>query len=175
VAIVCPQQDWDEQVPILLSASPVVSGRTMQGYQQMSTIETNKNIARRWLDLVSSGQVEELCAITAPDWRMHGGPPSLPPGPEGIRALFNTFGPIKQTWTVHDVIAEGEKVVIRATNACLQESFLGIPGNGCWQEFSATFVFRISQGYVREIWRNADDLGRLLQLGARILPAKVAS
>jgi hypothetical protein len=34
--------------------------------------------------------------------------------------------------------------------------------------FTATFTFRISDGLVHDIWRNADDLGRLLQLGARI-------
>src|SRR3712207_9174471 len=90
----------------------------------MSSIEDNKDVARRWLDLVARGRVDELCAMTAPTWKMHGGPPTLPPGPDGIRALFRTFGRIDQTWTVEDVIAEGDKVAVRATNVCLQESFL---------------------------------------------------
>ena len=137
----------------------------------MSVIEDNKDVARRWLDLVSRGRVEELCAMTAPAWRMHGGPPALPPGPDGIRALFGTFGRIEQTWTIEDVIAEGDKVVVRATNTCLQESFLGIPGRGRQQVFSATFIFRVADGQVLETWRAADDLGRVLQLGARIAPA----
>jgi predicted SnoaL-like aldol condensation-catalyzing enzyme len=137
----------------------------------MSMIEDNKDVARRWLDLVSRGRVEELCAMTAPAWRMHGGPPALPPGPDGIRALFGTFGRIEQTWTIEDVIAEGDKVVVRATNTCLQESFLGIPGRGHRQVFSATFIFRVADGQVLETWRAADDLGRVLQLGARIAPA----
>jgi len=72
---------------------------------------------------------------------------------------------------VQDVIAEGDKVAVRAWNSCLQESFLGIPSQGRCQEFSATFIFRIVGGQVHEIWRNADDLGRVLQLGARIEPA----
>ena len=137
----------------------------------MSMIEDNKDVARRWLDLVSRGRVEELCAMTAPAWRMHGGPPALPPGPDGIRALFGTFGRIEQTWTIEDVIAEGDKVVVRATNTCLQESFLGIPGRGHRQVFSATFIFRVADGQVLETWRATDDLGRVLQLGARIAPA----
>jgi hypothetical protein len=69
---------------------------------------------------------------------MHGGPPDLPQGVDGIRVLFETIGPIEQTWAVEDVIAEGDLVVTR--------------------------------GRIVETWRNADDLGRLLQLGARITP-----
>jgi predicted ester cyclase len=80
------------------------------------------------------------------------------------------MGPIDQTWTIEDVIAEGDKVVVRATNTCVQESFFGIPGRGRTQTFTATFIHRIADGKVLETWRNADDLGRLLQLGARIEP-----
>jgi hypothetical protein len=38
--------------------------------------------------------------------------------------------------------------------------------------FTATFTFRIADGLIAEIWRNADDLVRLLQLGARIVPGE---
>jgi predicted ester cyclase len=136
----------------------------------MSSTEENKMLARRWLALISAHQVEEICEMTAPDWRMHGGPPALTPGPEGVRELFRAIGPVDQEWTVEDVIAEGDKVVVRATNSCVQESFLGVPGRGRRQIFTATFIHRISGGKVVETWRNADDLGRVLQLGARIEP-----
>ena len=141
----------------------------------MTTIEEKKRIACKWLALISEHRLDDLCAITPPTWRMHGGPPNLPPGPEGLRILFGTFGRIEQTWTVEDVIAEGNKVVVRATNRCLQESFFGIPSNGRWQTFSSTFTFRVEDGQVQEIWRNADDLGRLLQLGARLVPGQTES
>jgi len=85
----------------------------------MSTLEDNKRIALRWFDLVTQGRVEELCAMTAPTWTMHGGPPSLPAGPDGIRALFASFGRIEQTWSIQDVIAEGDRVAVRAWNSCL--------------------------------------------------------
>jgi ketosteroid isomerase-like protein len=138
----------------------------------LGSVEENKGIARRFLQLVSEGAVEELCALVAPSWTMHGGPPGgLPPGPAGLRALFATFGEIQQTWTLDHVIAEGDKVVVRATNTCVQESFLGVPSHGQRQTFTATFIHRIADGKIHETWRNADDLGRLLQLGARIEPA----
>lgn len=136
----------------------------------MYQTESNKRLARRWLELVSEHRVEELCAATAPTWTMHGGPPGLPAGPDGVRELFRTMGTIDQTWTIHEVIAEGDLVVVRATNSCLQETFFGVPGNGRRQTFTAMFMHRIAGGTIVETWRNADDLGRVLQLGARIVP-----
>ena len=136
----------------------------------MCSIKDNKIIARRWLELISEHRIEEICEMTAPTWRMHGGPPGLPAGPDGVRELFQNIGLIDQTWTIEDVIAEGDKVVVRATNTCVQESFLGIPGRGQRQTFTATFIHWIADGKIVETWRNADDLGRVLQLGARIEP-----
>ena len=60
--------------------------------------------------------------------------------------LFETIGPVEQEWAIEDVIAEGEKVVVRATNSCVQESFLGLPGLGRRQ----TFIHRISDGQILE-------------------------
>jgi hypothetical protein len=134
----------------------------------MSKIEENKRIARRWIGLISEHKIDEICALTGDDWTMHGGPPNLPKGASGIRQLFGTFGKIAQTWTIEDVIAEDDKVVVRATNTCVQESFFGVPGRGREQKFSATFILRIAGGKILETWRNADDLGRIFQLGGRI-------
>ena len=138
----------------------------------MLSLEENKTIARRWIELVNEHKVEEVCHMTAPSWTMHGGPPGgLPPGPEGVRELFRQIGPIEQDFTIEDLIAEGDKVVVRATNRCVQESFFGIPSYGRPQTFAAMFIHRIGdEGQILETWRTADDLGRLLQLGARIKP-----
>lgn len=133
-------------------------------------IEINKTIARRFLELVAAHDMDGLIAVIAPTWTMQGGPPNLPVGAEGIRTLFATFGRIEQTWVIEHVIAEGDLVAIRAVNTCTQESFLGIPSHGRTQVFTATFIHRIGGGLIQQTWRNADDLGRLLQLGARIEP-----
>jgi ketosteroid isomerase-like protein len=133
-------------------------------------LDANKALACHWLELVSRHDVEAICALTSPTWTMIGGPPTLPPGPDGVRALFGSMGPIEQTWTIEDVIAEGDRVVVRATNRCVQDTFFGIPAAGRTQTFAATFTFRIADGKVQATWRNADDLGRVLQLGARLVP-----
>jgi hypothetical protein len=136
----------------------------------MHELEHNKQLAVRFLDLVSAHDIEGLCALIAPTWTMRGGPPNLPAGHEGIRMLFQTIGPVAQSWAVEDVIAEGDKVVVRASNIVVQDSFFGIDGRGKQQVFTATFIHRIADGLIQETWRNADDLGRLFQLGARLVP-----
>jgi predicted SnoaL-like aldol condensation-catalyzing enzyme len=136
----------------------------------MSGPERNKALARRFLDLVSAHDVDAMTELIAPSWTMLGGPPNLPPGPEGLRRLFATFGEIEQEWTVEAVVAEGDLVVVRATNTCTQDSFFGVPSAGRQQVFTAMFMHRIQDGLIHETWRNADDLGRLLRLGAKIVP-----
>ena len=148
----------------------------MTGAGSANDVAANKALAVRWLHLVSAGgDVEELCRLCDPDWIMEGGPPDLPAGPAGIRALFASFGEVTQVWTIDDVIAEGDKVVVRATNRCTQDSFFGIPAAHVEQVFTAMFVFQIRDGRVLRTWRNAADLQRLLQLGARLLPPAAGS
>lgn len=140
----------------------------------MNSTEVNKTIARRWLELISQHDLAGLIALTDPNWAMHGGPPNLPRGAAGLHELFRSIGPVQQTWTVEDLIAEGDKVVVRATNRCVQDSFFGIDARGMEQVFSATFIHQIRGGRIVETWRNADDLGRIFQLGGRLeaWPAK---
>jgi ketosteroid isomerase-like protein len=135
-----------------------------------ATVEANKRLAVRWFALISAGDVEALCRLTDPSWTMVGGPPDLPAGPAGVRALFATFGEITQSWQVDDVIAEGDTVAVRATCRCVQDSFLGVPAVGVEQVFTAMFFFRFADGLAVATWRNAADLQRLLQLGARVVP-----
>jgi hypothetical protein len=131
------------------------------------SLEFNKRLATNWLVWIGEKNVDAMLATTAPDWRMHGGPPALPSGPIGVRALGAHLDDVQQTWAVDDVIAEGDMVVVRATNTCEQPELMGIPAAGVRQVFTATFTFQIEEGAVQQIWRNADDLGRLLQLGAQ--------
>ena len=134
------------------------------------TLTANKRLAVRFLDLISDGDIAGLAALISPTWTMEGGPPDLPAGREGLRVLFDHIGDVRQRWAIDDVIAEGDKVVVRATNHCEQDSFFGVPGRGIVQVFTATFTMQIVDGLITKTWRNAADLQRLFQLGARILP-----
>ena len=126
--------------------------------------DTNKAIACRFLDLISAHDLDGLVAMISPSWIMAGGPPGLPAGEAGIRTLFDSFGRIQQKWTVDDLIAEGDKVVVRATCTVEQDSFFGAPAAGRQQVFTATFIHDIVDGRITRTRR------RLLQLGAKIVP-----
>ena len=136
----------------------------------IDNLTANKRLAVRFLDLISDGDIAAIAALISPTWTMEGGPPDLPAGREGLRVLFDHIGGVRQLWTIDDVIAEGDKVVVRATNHCEQDSFFGVPGRGIVQVFTATFTMQIVDGLIAKVWRNAADLQRLFQLGARILP-----
>ena len=130
--------------------------------------EEIKLTAVRWFELVGRGDIEELCAMTGPCWTLNGGSPGLPPGPAGIRKIFENFGPVEQRWIINDIIAERDKVVVRATNKSNQDVFSGIKSYGCNQVFSAIFIHHIANGKIVETWRNGDDLGRMIQQGGKI-------
>jgi hypothetical protein len=53
------------------------------------------------------------------------------------RNALATIGPIDQKWTIDDVVAEGDRVVVRETCSCEQESFFGVPARGTRQVFTA--------------------------------------
>lgn len=132
-------------------------------------VQNNKLIAQLWINFINKNDIEGIVAITSDNWKMHGGLPDLPIGADGVKTLFASFGTVQQNWIIKDIIAEGDKVMIRAVNHCQQESFLGIPSEGKIQVFTAMFVHHIKDGRIHETWRNADDLGRLIQLGGRIV------
>jgi predicted ester cyclase len=134
----------------------------------MFDTQANKTTALKWIGYINEHRIEQICEMTDPTWKMHGGLPNLPAGKEGVYELFRTIGPVAQRFTVEDIIAEDEMVVLRTINNCIQESFFGVPGRNKMQTFSAMFMLRIVNGKIMETWRNADDLGRLFQLGARI-------
>ena len=86
----------------------------------------------------------------AVDYQEHGSdvPPGLPPGPEGpkeyLAAAFKRFPDIHVT--IEDMIAEGDKVVVRNTwRATDRESGQRI-------EFGGIVIWRIANGKLAERW-----------------------
>lgn len=152
------------------SATPSTVARNAAVADADPTLAANRRLAVRFLELVSDGDVAALSELITPTWTMEGGPPDLPAGPVGLQVLFASFGEVSQHWTIEDVVAEGDRVVVRGTNRLVQDSFFGVPGRGIEQVFTATFVMQIVDGRIHRTWRNAADLQRLFQLGARIVP-----
>lgn len=131
--------------------------------------ENNKAIACKFMQFVSEHNLEGLCKMITPTWTLYGGLPNLPKGQEGMHKLFEHLSTVKQVWTINDIVAEGDTVVVRATNTCTQNEFFGVPGNGKQQVFTAMFMHKFIDGKIDETFRNADDLGRVFQLGGQVI------
>lgn len=79
-------------------------------------------------------------------------------------------------WAIEDLIAEGDRVVVRLTSrATHRAAYGGIAPTGRPVAFGVVMIYRIASGRIAEQWGTADDLGRPLQLGASALARAVSS
>ncbi len=81
-----------------------------------------------------------------------------------IKELRDAFPDLE--WTVEDMIAEGDKVVIRVMHrATHQGEFMGIKPTGKQVAYGSTTTFRLKDGKLAEEWVYSDYLGLMQQLG----------
>ena len=138
------------------------------------TLEQNKAIAQRFVQEVFV-EADERAAdeLTAPNFVPHSWP-GVEPGVEGLKQAQRrvSAGLEDARMTIEDVIAEGDKVVVRLTSHGRHAGeFMGMPPSGKAYDISEIHIFRIADGQVIEHWRDADMLGMLRQLGAFPEPA----
>ena len=90
---------------------------------------------------------------------------------EAAKAAFAGFPDL--THTVEDVIADGDKVVVRMTNRGTHKGeFNGVPATGNAIEISAMLITQVIDGKVVEAWVDGDLLGLMQQLGMELKPAE---
>ena len=71
------------------------------------------------------------------------------------------------TGKIDDIIAEGDKVVVRMTTSGTHKGeFQGIPPTGKTVAINEMTIYRISEGKIAEGWGVSDMLGLMQQLGA---------
>ena len=133
----------------------------------MST-EENKAVVRRMYEEWSKRNLAGIWELYAPDYVLHGAPFGLSPDLAGLKQLYTaplTAFPDAHL-VVEDLIAEGDKVVHRATlRGTHQGDLLGIPPTGKVVTVTGIYISRFAGGKCVEEWRNVDDLGLMQQLG----------
>ncbi len=144
----------------------------------MST-EANEEFVRRfYAEVFDPGNLDRVEEMIAPDFVNHAQPPESPHGPEGIKqviTMLRTAFPDQRT-TIEDVIAKGDKVVIRATySGTHQGPFMGIPPTGKSFKQSQIHIIRMEDGKAVEHWAVRDDLGMMQQLGVIPAPARATA
>jgi steroid delta-isomerase-like uncharacterized protein len=134
----------------------------------MST-EENKALVKRFVEEVQNQHKFELMdQLFDPNYDDHATGPGVVPGVEGFKQFFSmmlrAFPDLHAT--IHDQIAEGDKVVTRKTfSGTHKGDFQGVPPTGKKGEIGVIDIFRITNGKIAEHWMQADNLGMMQQLG----------
>ncbi|MBA2598003.1 MAG: ester cyclase [Chloroflexia bacterium] len=140
--------------------SPVIA----QDATPTSDLEANKALASRFHEeLFNQGNMDAADEILAPDFVWHYPPnESFAEGPEGaeqqavgLREFFPDL-----VLTEDDMIAEGDRVVIRWTLRATAQVEVG----GAPVTVTGIDIFRVADGQLAELWQLYDEQGLNLQL-----------
>jgi steroid delta-isomerase-like uncharacterized protein len=132
------------------------------------TVEEHKAVVRRYYEeVLNQGNMEVLEELATAEYVEHSPLPGQTSGLAGLRQrvgiLRNAFRP---HFTIDDLIAEQDKVVVRWTNrGTHQGEFLGMPATGKSFTISGIDIHMLRGGKMAEHWDMVDQLGLLQQLG----------
>jgi steroid delta-isomerase-like uncharacterized protein len=149
----------------------------MIGGDPMSS-ESNKVLARRIFEEVLNGRnLDLLDELVASDYIEHMPLPGQRTGIDGIRDRYTMLHKaFDAEFTVEDVIAEGDKVVLRWTQSGTHVGeFPGLPPTGRRFRIGGIEIWRVENGKLAEHWDVVDVFGQLQQLGVLPAPGGVAA
>jgi steroid delta-isomerase-like uncharacterized protein len=131
--------------------------------------QDTKAIMRRFYDEVINGRNLDLIdELTTPDFIEHEEFPGLASGREGVKQFFSMMRTAFPDFrmNVEDMIAEGDKAVVRATlTGTHRGDFMGIPATGKSISVTVIDIVCFSGGKVAEHWGVSDTAGMMEQLG----------
>jgi len=132
-----------------------------------------KQTALRLYELLNAGQVQEIGDLVTADYVEHDPLPGQGAGRDGAIDRFSMIvGALAPHFTVHDVIAEGDRVVVRWTNSGTHVGeFAAMPATGGTFSITGIDVYRVEGDLLAEHWHVVDQLAMLGQLG--LLPQPV--
>jgi predicted SnoaL-like aldol condensation-catalyzing enzyme len=132
------------------------------------SLQENKELARRYhQDIYKALRLDVADEILTPDFIVHWPMPG--PGPEGVKQDAAGYAGIFEVeqLTEDDILAEGDKVMIRWTFRGKHHGAMGdIAPTGREVTFTGFDLFRIADGKLAELWTNFDELGMMQQIGA---------
>jgi steroid delta-isomerase-like uncharacterized protein len=132
--------------------------------------EQNKAAVRVVFDTFNGGDLDALDEVVAEDAVDHD--PYNPYASEGREGLKQLIADYRESFpdlvvTIDDMIAGGDKVVVRWTASGTQQGeVFGVPGSGRRSTVGGIGIDRLEGGRIVESWAHWDTLGMLQQLGA---------
>lgn len=135
----------------------------------MATADDSKQLARDYFEAFLRSDEAWWRAHIAPEFRRHD--PGLPfevRGPEGVKRLAEALHPgiPDMELPIEDMVAEGEKVLVRLRiKGTHGGELMGIPATGRAIDVGVLDLFQMRDGVLVEHWALLDNLGLLKQLG----------
>jgi predicted ester cyclase len=137
---------------------------------------SNKARFKRIEDAVNTGDLEVISKtiddLVAPDVLIHMPLPVDAPRAQAFRQLWAMLlrGLPDLHLTIEDLIAEGDKVVMRASvTGTHQGEYMGVQPTGKSITYSEIFIWRFAGGRITEMWGVVDVFAQMKQLG--LIPA----
>jgi predicted ester cyclase len=128
-----------------------------------------KTVIRRFVDEVQNKKSEAAFdELNDPSFVNLSSPPGVPADREGSKAyLFGFLNAFPDsTWTIDDMIAEGDQVVTKKTLRGTHTGPLGdLPPTGRTVTLQFVDIMRVRDGKIVEHWLSMDQLTFLQQLG----------
>ncbi len=95
-------------------------------------MNTAERLARAVLAAATAGRIDDIAELVTEDFVDHGAPPWAPQGRDGYLTILRwVTGTLKIRYEVHDVVAAGDRVAIRATaHGTHDTGHLGFPATG---------------------------------------------
>ncbi|MDQ3705115.1 MAG: ester cyclase [Chloroflexota bacterium] len=132
--------------------------------------EKNKQVVRRWVEqMCGQGKLEVAEEIFAAEVTDHNPIPNQQPGIEGQKqVLLELWAAFPDFHTeINDIIAEGDRVVLRWTGRGTHEGYFGDIGpTGRQIVYTGVDIVKIAGGKIVERWGISDDAGLLAQIAS---------
>lgn len=143
-------------------AAAAETSRQPQGGQM-----DNKTIARNFYEAINAGKLDIIDEVVAENFVEHEEFPGLASGRDGLRQFFQMVRAAFPDFsmTIEDIVAEGDKVFIRATmRGTHRGEFAGMPPKGHQMVVPFADIVRLSGGKVVEHWGVTDSGAMMRQL-----------
>lgn len=133
------------------------------------TINEMKNFVKNHDEaVINRKDLSFLETDLSPNYVDHSAVPGVSQGPDGAKIMLSMIHggfPDLQA-TIEDMIAEGDKVVVRKFwTGTHQGDFMGIPPTGKFVRFEGIIIWRFEEGKLAERWASIDRFALMEQLG----------
>jgi steroid delta-isomerase-like uncharacterized protein len=133
----------------------------------MSTEQNKATIRRYYEEVFNQGDIGLLEELAVAPYVEHNPLPGQASGLEGLRQRVEMLrAAFRPQFTVEDIIADGDKVVVRWTHRGTHVGgFMGIPPTGKPFTITGIDIHGLRNGRMAEHWDVVDQLSLLQQLG----------